>query len=74
MKASAYFTVGDVGGKHHAKEIKRALDALGGVISVSVSRKSGCIAVDYDTTGESCERIKKKSKISGLRRPGRPWA
>jgi len=65
MKESAYFTVGDVGGKHHAKEIKRALDALNGVISVSVSQKSGSIAVDYDTTGESCEKIEKKIKDLG---------
>lgn len=60
MKASAYFTLGDLGGKHDAKELKRALDTLGGVMSVSVSQRSGSIAVDYDTTGESCERIQKK--------------
>ena len=59
MKASAYFTVGDLGGKHAAKELKRTLDTLGGVISVSVSQISGSIAVDYDTTGESCEKIQK---------------
>jgi copper chaperone CopZ len=60
MKASAYFTLGDLGGKHGVKELKRALDMLGGVISVSVSQKSGSVAVDYDSTGESCERIQKK--------------
>jgi copper chaperone CopZ len=60
VKASAYFTVGDLGGKHHVKEIKRALDMIGGVISVSVSQKSGSIAVDYDTTGPGCEKIQKK--------------
>ena len=60
MKASAYFTLGDVGGKHGVKELKRALDTLGGVISVSVSQKSGSVAVDYDTSGESCEKIRKK--------------
>jgi copper chaperone CopZ len=59
MKASAYFTIGDLGGKHGVKELKRALDTLGGVMSVSVSQKSGSVAVDYDTTGESCEKIQK---------------
>ena len=59
MKASAYFTVTNLGGKHGAKELKRALDTMSGVSSVSVSQKSGSIAVDYDTTGESCEKIQK---------------
>jgi copper chaperone CopZ len=65
MKASAYFTLGDLGGRHGAKELKRALDMLAGVISVSVSQKSGSIAVDYDTTGESCEKIQSKIKDLG---------
>ncbi|SHH77907.1 Copper chaperone CopZ [Sporobacter termitidis DSM 10068] len=65
MKASAYFTVGDLNGKHGAKELKHALDALGGVISVSVSQKSGSVAVDYDTTGESCEKIQQKIQDLG---------
>lgn len=65
MKESVCFTVGDVGGRHHAKEVKRALDALGGVISVSVSRKSGSIAVDYDATSESCEKLQKKIRNLG---------
>ena len=65
MKASAYYTVEGLSDKHDTKEIKRALDALGGVLSVSVSQKSGCIAVDYDTTGESCEKIEKKIKDLG---------
>ena len=65
MKASAYFTVGNLGGKHGEIELKRALDTLHGVTSVSVSEKSGSVAVDYDTTGESCERIQKKIKDLG---------
>ena len=72
MKTSAYFTIGDVGGKHGEKELKRALDMLPGVFSVSVSQKSGSVAVDYDTTGESCEKIQKKISDPGLQRFGRP--
>lgn len=65
MKASAYFTVGDLGGKHGVKEIKKELDALSGVISVSVSQKSGSVAVDYDTTGESSEKIQQRIQDLG---------
>ncbi len=65
MKASAYFTVDKLGGKHGTKELKRELDTLHGVMSVSVSEKTGSIAVDYDTSGENCERIQKKIKDLG---------
>lgn len=65
MKASAYFTIDDLGGKHGAKELKRELDTLSGVISVSVSEKTNSVAVDYDTTGENCEKIQKKIKDLG---------
>ena len=54
--ASVYFTLGELPGKHDEKAIKRELDALPGVLSVSVSMDSGRVAVDYDTTGvESCQ-------------------
>ena len=65
MKASAYFTVDELGGKHGAKELKRELDTMHGVISVSVSEKNRSVAVDYDTTGENCEKIQKKIKELG---------
>ena len=60
MKASAYFTLEDLGGKHGEKELKRELDTLRGVLSVSISEQSNSVAVDYDTTGENCEKIQKK--------------
>jgi copper chaperone CopZ len=65
MKASAYFTIDELGGKHGVKELKRELDALHGVLSVSVSEKTNSVAVDYDTTGENCERIQKKIQDLG---------
>jgi len=65
LKASAYFTLDDIGGKHGAKELKRELDTLHGVISVSVSEQSSSVAVDYDTTGENCEKIQKKIRDLG---------
>lgn len=65
MKASAYFTIDDLGGKHGVKELKRELDTMPGVISVSVSEKTNSVAVDYDTTGEDSEKIGKKIKDLG---------
>lgn len=55
-KASAYFTLSGLDEKSDGKEIKRELDALPGVLSVSVS-DSGCVAVDYDTTGVQSGQI-----------------
>ena len=65
MKASAYFTLDDLGGKHEVKALKRELDTLHGVVSVSISQKTNSVAVDYDTTGENCEKIQKKIKDLG---------
>ena len=55
-KASAYFPLAGLDEKSDGKEIKRELDALPGVLSVSVS-DSGCVAVDYDTTGVQSGQI-----------------
>ena len=57
-KESAYFTVGGISGKHDVKEIKRGLDTLPGVLSVSVG--GGRVAVDFDTTGTRRDRIGKQ--------------
>ena len=57
-KESAYFTVGGISGKHDVKEIKRGLDTLPGVLSVSVG--GGRVAVDFDTTGVQSSRIERQ--------------
>ena len=57
-KESAYFTVGGISAKHDVKEIKRGLDTLPGVLSVSVG--GGRVAVDFDTTGTRRDRIGKQ--------------
>ncbi len=56
-KASAYFTVNGIDGKHEVKELKRGLDMLNGVNSVSVSGPR--VAVDFDTTGTNQEQIQR---------------
>ena len=58
-KASACFTVGGISGKHDVKEIKRELDTLPGVLSVTVSNES-LVSVDFDTTGVQAGRIEKQ--------------
>ena len=58
-KASACFTVGGISGKHDVKEIKRGLDTLPGVLSVTVSGESR-VSVDFDTTGVQSDRIEKQ--------------
>lgn len=63
-KASAYFTLSGLDQKHDEKTIKRELDALPGVLSVSVS-DSGCVAVDYDTTGVQSGQIAKQLEKLG---------
>ena len=46
---STYFSLEHPASSHDAKELKRELDTLPGVTSVSVS--GGRLAVDYDSTG-----------------------
>ena len=55
-KVSIYFTLGNVDGKHDVKDIKKTLDTLPGVESVSVNAETGSVAVDYDTTGVLSDR------------------
>jgi copper chaperone CopZ len=66
-KASIYFKVDDINGKHETKKLKRELDKFHGVISVSVSDAAGSIAVDYDTSGVKQEQL--KAKIEELDTP-----
>lgn len=62
---SAYFSLEDPAGKHDAALLKRELDTLPGVTSVSVSG-NGCLAVDYDTSGVRQEQILQKIQELGF--------
>ena len=62
---STYFTLEEAAGAHGVKRLKEGLDTLPGVTSVSVS-DSGCVAVDYDTTGIRQEQIRQKVQDLGL--------
>ena len=62
---STYFTLEEAAGAPGVKRLKAGLDTLPGVTSVSVS-DSGCVAVDYDTTGIRQEQIRQKVQDLGF--------
>lgn len=62
---STYFSLENASGRHDEKLLKQGLDTLPGVTSVSVS-DSGCVAVDYDTTGIRQEQIRQKVQDLGF--------
>lgn len=64
-KASAYFSLKSIDDNHDVKELKREIDTLHGVISVSVNKTSDTVAVDFDTTGVDTHRIKTKMEKLG---------
>lgn len=61
---STYFSLEHPASSHDAKELKRELDTLPGVTSVSVS--GGRLAVDYDSTGVRQEDIRQKVQSLGF--------
>ena len=61
---STYFSLEHPASSHDAKELKRELDTLPGVTSVSVS--GGRLAVNYDSTGVRREDIRQKVQSLGF--------
>ena len=64
-KASVYFQVENMADKKDVQTIKRELDTLRGVISVSTNAQTGRVAVDYDTTGVEQSRIEARLQKLG---------
>lgn len=64
-KASLYFDLEHPESERGCGEIKRRLGAVPGVLSVSVSRDRGRVAVDYDTTGAEPDRLRGELKGCG---------
>ena len=64
-KASVWFTLSHGGGMHDIKKIKRELDALPGVTSVSISDRTGQVAVDFDPSGAGKDQIRKQLQNMG---------
>lgn len=61
---STYLSLENAGDEHDEKLLKRGLDALPGVTSVSLSGQ-GRVAVDYDSTGVRQEQIVQKVQELG---------
>ena len=57
MLQSLYFEVKIVQDNHDLKQMKKGLDTLYGVLSVSVNQKAHRVGVDYDTTGVTGQQI-----------------
>jgi copper chaperone CopZ len=64
-RESVYFRMEDLNSRHDVKEIKRELDALPGILSVSASPYDPKLAVDFDNSGVSREDIQKKLEELG---------
>lgn len=56
-KESAYYMIGNLNGKHDAGLVKKQIGQLPGVLSVSVNAADARLAVDFDNTGVSEEKI-----------------
>ena len=63
---SAYFNLDRVDGNHDVKALKKGLDELTGVTSVSINRRSGQLAVDYDSTGVDHAQIQRRIEELGF--------
>ena len=61
---STHFSLEQPADSHAVKQLKRELDTLPGVTSVSVS--GGRLAVDYDSTGVRREDIRQKVQSLGF--------
>ncbi|MBC8569395.1 heavy-metal-associated domain-containing protein [Zongyangia hominis] len=62
---SAYFIIEEVDDKHDLKDVKRGLDQLHGVTSVSVDLDSHLVAIDYDSSGTSYDGIEHRLNKMG---------
>jgi len=65
-KASIYFDLENLNGKRGAAKVKRQLDMLPGVISVSINDDHKSVAVDFDTTGVNQSQIRNQLDDLGL--------
>lgn len=57
---SIYFAIGNLEGKHGLKKIKKGVNTLQGINSVSVSLENNRVSVDYDTADVDANRIEHK--------------
>jgi copper chaperone CopZ len=64
-KQSVYFNVHEMTQASDSKKIKKGIDMLHGVISVSINYDTKNVAVDFDSTGTNGEEIKNEIEKLG---------
>lgn len=65
---SAYFALHSVDGRRDVKSLKKELDALPGILSVSVNPQDNTVSVDYNTNDISRETISQRLSDLGYLR------
>ena len=65
-KQSAYFTASGLDDKHQVKRIKKSLNEIPGVLSVSTNIQKNRVAVDYDSSGTDVQKIKNHLQNIGI--------
>ncbi len=64
-RETSYLQIGNLKGKHDAGLLKKKLDELPGILSVSLNSSMSQLAVDYDDTGVKQEGIVNRLKELG---------
>jgi copper chaperone CopZ len=72
-KASIYFSLKHREDQRDCEEIKRRLDSIPGVLSVSIGRDRDRVAVDYDTTGTGPDQLRGKLDECGCAVESEHW-
>jgi copper chaperone CopZ len=65
-KASVYYQIDTEQTRRDFKGVKRELGQIPGVLSVSLNRLNGRLAVDYDDSGVGVEQISRRLRKIGL--------
>lgn len=63
---NAYFIIENVYNKHNVKQVKKEIDSLHGVTSVTVNPEHNLVCVDYDSSGTSYDQIENKLNKMGF--------
>jgi copper chaperone CopZ len=65
-KETVTFELPQMSQSHDPKELKKGIDTLHGIISVSVNAKSKKVAVDFDNTSTNSEEITNRIRELGF--------
>ena len=72
-KASVYFDLKNPSGPRDCEVIKRQLNKIPGVLSVSINKDQDRVAVDYDTTGTGPDQLRGRLNEFGFEVQTEHW-